>query len=114
MIDVLHLEGIEESNLVYGLIKHIPKMMPKCWLLNEWWDYMIKQILTINKARNYRKVLADLTEWFEYQKQEKLYNAKQQDAVFTAYAKGSGGFISLKETSPVTAEIFCMGAIKTS
>jgi GNAT superfamily N-acetyltransferase len=90
-------------------------MMPKCWLLNEWWDYMIKQIFD-NKTKQEitEKVLADLTEWFGISEARENYIMQSSRMpFFTAYAEGEAvGFISLKETSPVTAEIFCMGAIK--
>ena len=76
---------------------------------------MIKQILDKEiKKFIAKKVLDDLPEWFGIPEYTKNY-IKQSSKLpfFAAYVDEEPiGFIVLKETSPATAEIYCMGVMK--
>jgi GNAT superfamily N-acetyltransferase len=77
---------------------------------------MIKQILDEN-TKNFisKKVLDDLTEWFGLPEHTKNYIVQSSlMPYFAAYVDEEPiGFISLKETSFETAEIYCMGVMKS-
>lgn len=61
-----------------------------------------------------KKVLLDLPEWFGIDEYTNEYISKSSLLpFFSAYVKDEAiGFISLKETSRYTLEIYCMGVIK--
>jgi len=76
---------------------------------------MVKEINDKNiKMKISRKILEDLPEWFgipEYI--ENYINESSTMPFFAAYVNEEPvGFIALKETSTVTAEIYCMGILK--
>ena len=78
-------------------------------------NQMIKEILDSSiKESIARLILNDLEEWFgmpEYTK-EYIENSNSMP-FFAAYDhKEAVAFISLKETSKYTAEIYCMGVLK--
>ncbi len=62
-----------------------------------------------------RKILYDLPEWFGMPKYTEEYIEKSSDMPFFAAMIDNEpiGFAALKETSPYTAEIYCMGILKT-
>jgi ribosomal protein S18 acetylase RimI-like enzyme len=61
-----------------------------------------------------RTILNDLEDWFGIPEYTKDYIQKSKDLPFFAAYKDKQaiGFIVLKETSPYTAEIYCMGILK--
>ena len=77
---------------------------------------MIKEIINeATKATIATQVLLDLPEWFGIPESTKDYIEKSQAMPFFAkYDKDQAiGFVSLKETSPYTVEIYCMGVLKS-
>lgn len=76
---------------------------------------MIKEITNpFEKEQIATVVLADLPEWFGIPKYTTDYIIKSKDMPFFAKFVGEQavGFVSLKETSKVTCELFCMGVLK--
>ena len=76
---------------------------------------MVKEINDKNiKMKISRKILEDLPEWFgipEYI--ENYINESSTMPFFAAYVNEEPvGFIALKETSTVTAEIYCMDLLQ--
>lgn len=77
---------------------------------------MVKEVNdAIHKEKIARLILNDLPEWFGIPEYTKDYIEKSKDLPFFAYFKSEKalGFMVLKETSPYTAEIYCMGVFKT-
>ena len=66
------------------------------------------------KAMITRTILHDLPAWFGIQEATDNYIKESQTMPFFAYEinQTAVGFISLKETSPYTIEIYCMGVLK--
>lgn len=76
---------------------------------------MIKQIFDQETKKTIsKKVLDDLPEWFGIPEYTQNYIIESSLLpFFAAYVDGEPvGFISLKETSPEAAEIYCMGVMK--
>ena len=76
---------------------------------------MIKEIIQKSiKEEIARKVLTNLPEWFGIEAYTQDYIKSSRDMPFLAsYTNDEAiGFISLKETSSYTAEIYCMGILK--
>ncbi len=66
------------------------------------------------KAKIAAKILLDLPAWFGIPEATKTYIDDSQTMPFFAYDlnQEAVGFISLKETSKYTVEIYCMGVLK--
>ena len=62
-----------------------------------------------------RTILNNLPEWFGLPESTEEYIINSKEMPFFAYYKDNHyvGFITLKETSPFTAELFVMGVLKT-
>jgi ribosomal protein S18 acetylase RimI-like enzyme len=76
---------------------------------------MIKEIFDENTKKSItQKVLNDLPEWFGIPESTKNYiDQSSLMPFFAAYVEDEPvGFITLKETSPETAEIYCLGVMK--
>jgi|SRR5690554_1415064 len=76
---------------------------------------MIKEIIDESVKREIaKKVLDDLPEWFGIAEYTENYVIQSSTMPFFAAFKDAEpiGFISLKETSSDTAEIYCMGIMK--
>lgn len=76
---------------------------------------MIKEVMDKKYRMNIAKeVLLDLPEWFGMDEYTKMYIANSAELPFFAIYdnKSLVGFISLKETSKHTIEIYCMGVLK--
>lgn len=76
---------------------------------------MVKEINDKNiKMKISREILEDLPEWFGISEYiENYINESSTMPFFAAYVNEEPvGFIALKETSTVTAEIYCMGILK--
>ena len=76
-------------------------------MVKEIYDKHLKEVIAT-------KVLHDLPEWFGIPEYTKDYIQKSIDMPFFAAYEGDEvvGFVTLKETSTYTAEIYCMGVIK--
>ena len=76
---------------------------------------MVKEIQSKTmKQEISSKVLNDLPDWFGIPEYTKDYIQKSKEMPFFAKFVGDNpvGFVSLKETSSHTIEIFCMGILK--
>ena len=76
---------------------------------------MIKEIVDQKlKAHITTLVLHDLPEWFGIPKATREYIENSQKMPFFAVYEADQpvGFVAMKETSPHTAEIYCMGIMK--
>ena len=76
---------------------------------------MVKEIINkIDKEQIASKILFDLTDWFGVPENTKNYIETSKELPFFAcYMDDQAvGFIVLKETSPYTCEIYCMGVLK--
>ena len=80
---------------------------------------MNNQIIEVNdknmKLNIATKVLNDLPEWFGIETSTLEYIHKSSELPFFAIYDDQDvvGFVSLKETSPYTIEIYCMGILKS-
>jgi len=77
---------------------------------------MIQEIKDKEKKKEIaKKILLDLPEWFGIEEYTNDYIETSGDLPFFAVLHEQNdyiGFVSLKETSPYTAEIYCMGILK--
>ena len=76
---------------------------------------MIKEIKDNDLKKHItRKILRDLPEWFGIEEYTEDYIEKSADyPFFAAYDDDlPAGFVYIKETSPFTIEIYCMGVLK--
>ncbi len=76
---------------------------------------MIKCISNENeKERIARTILGQLPEWFGLPDSTEEYISNSKRMPFWAYLEGEKpvGFIALKQTSEVTAEVYVMGVLK--
>ena len=71
---------------------------------------------TTKRQQEASKILADLPEWFGLPESTKVYidNTKQFDTLFIELDYEVVGFLSIKKTAQQTAEIDCMGVLKSA